>query len=80
MGTNELYWERLFDMSEEEYQLLRSEQAHDDEQAELAYEAMISKERADALLVALRGHMEICGPLCSEHGDPRDTNIDIGRE
>jgi hypothetical protein len=65
---------------QEEYADYMSELAYNDEQAELAYEAMISKERADALLVALRGHMEICGPLCPDHGDPRDTNIDIGRE
>jgi hypothetical protein len=40
----------------------------------------ISKERAESLRVALQTHMAVCGPLCPEHGDPRDTNIDIGRE
>jgi hypothetical protein len=65
----------LHTTGKEEYALEMSELAYNDEQAELAYEAIIN-----ILLVALRGHMEICGPLCPEHGDPRDTNIDIGRE
>jgi hypothetical protein len=63
----------LHTIGKEEYALEMSELAYNDEQAELAYEAIIN-----ILLVALRGH--ICGPLCPEHGDPRDTNIDIGRE
>ena len=26
-----------------------------------------------------RWHNPICGPLCAEHGDPRDTSIDVVR-